>query len=67
MYQLSRAIYRDCVMSQRSPRTAGPEGRYFGRNVITGHADLTGSMIEGVVIVNGEQVPRGIVGHGKPW
>jgi hypothetical protein len=65
--QTTKAIYRDCVMSQRSPKTGEPEGRYFGRNIITGHADLNGSMIEGVVIVNGERVPRGIVGHGKPW
>lgn len=63
----TRAIYRACVMSQRSPHTSAPGGRYFGRTTITGNADLNDSMIEGIVILNGHQLPRGIVGHGKPW
>jgi hypothetical protein len=63
----TRSIYRDCVMSQRSPKTSGPGGRYFGRTTITGNADLNASMIEGVVVLNGRQLRRGIVGHGKPW
>jgi hypothetical protein len=61
-----KATYRDCTMSQRSPRTAETKGRYLGRTTISGQVDLYGSMIEGVLIVNGRQIPRGPKGV-KPW
>lgn len=54
-----KAIYRDCVMSQRSQQSANPKGRYLGRTTIRGPVDLYGSMIEGTVILNGRQVARG--------
>lgn len=63
-----RAVYADCTMSQVSPVPAMTKGRYRGHNVINGPVDLYGSMIEGTVILNGKQVPRGKVGHDVvPW
>ncbi len=63
-----KAIYRDCAMGQRSAATAYTKGRYLGRTVIDGPVDLYGSMIEGIVVLNGRTVPRGPVGTGfAPW
>ena len=63
-----KAIYRDCVMRQRSRAAAYTKGRYVGRSVIDGPVDLYGSMIEGIVILNGKPVPRGPVGTDfAPW
>jgi len=62
------ATYRDCTMRQRSPKTGMPKGRYLGRNTIAGKVDLYGSMIQGIVTLNGKVVPRGPYGGGfKPW
>jgi hypothetical protein len=63
-----RATYRDCTMSQVSPATAMTKGRYLGRTTIRGPVDLYGSMIQGVVMLNGRVVPPGKVGTDvKPW
>jgi hypothetical protein len=61
-----RAIYKDCVMSQRSKAGGMTKGRYLGRTTISGPVSLYGSMIEGTVILDGKPVPRGPVGV-KPW
>lgn len=61
-----KAIYRDCVMSQRSRRVGMPKGRYLGRTTISGPVDLYGSMIQGTVILNGKRVPVGPAGIA-PW
>lgn len=61
-----RAIYRDCTMRQRFPGPGMPKGRYLGHDTISGNVNLYGSMIEGVVIVNGKQLPRGSQG-GPAW
>ncbi len=61
-----KATYRDCVMSQRSDKTADPKGRYLGRTTIAGPVDLYGSMIEGTVLLNGKQVRHGALGV-PPW
>jgi hypothetical protein len=61
------AIYRDCTMSQRSGRPGETRGRYLGRTTINGPVDLYGSMVEGTLIVNGRQIPRGVQGGAKPW
>jgi hypothetical protein len=58
----AKAIYRDCTMSQRSPRLAQTRGRYVGRTSIEGPVNLNGSVVEGTLIVNGRQVPPGPVG-----
>lgn len=57
-----KAIYRDCVMSQSSSKGATPKGRFQGRTTITGPVDLNGSVVEGILIVNGRQMPRGNIG-----
>jgi hypothetical protein len=49
------AVYRDCIMSQRSELTAYPRGTYYGRTVINGNVDLQQSVIRGEVIVNGQR------------
>jgi hypothetical protein len=56
------AIYRDCTMRQRSPKTANTKGTYLGSTTISGPVDLYGSDIEGTVIVNGRPLPRGHIG-----
>jgi hypothetical protein len=61
-----RATYRDCVMTQRSPKGASTKGRYQGHTTISGPVDLYGSMVEGVLILNGKQIPRGPMGV-PPW
>ena len=62
-----KAIYRDCTMSQRSQTAGETRGRYLGTTTITGKVDLYSSMVEGTVIVNGRQIPRGPQGGVKPW
>ena len=57
-----KAIYRDCVMSQRSAKGAIPKGRFQGRTTINGPVDLNGSVVEGTLIVNGRQRPHGNIG-----
>jgi hypothetical protein len=62
-----KAIYRDCTMSQRIKGTPMTKGKYLGRTTINGPTvALYGSMIEGTLIMNGKQVPRGPIGV-KPW
>jgi hypothetical protein len=64
----SRATYKDCTMSQRSPKAAMTKGKYLGRTTIHGPVDLYGSMVIGTLIVNGRQIPRGIIGNDvRPW
>jgi hypothetical protein len=48
-----RAIYRDCVMNQRSERQGYPRGQFLGRNVINGNVDLYSSVIHGELVLNG--------------
>jgi len=63
-----RAIYRDCTMKQASHVPAMTKGKFHGRSVINGPADLYGSMIVGTVVLNGKSLPRGRVGSDfKPW
>jgi hypothetical protein len=63
-----RAIYRDCIMTQRSRTPAMTKGRFLGRTVIDGPVDLYGSMIAGTVILNGRRIPLGPVGNDfSPW
>ena len=63
-----RATYRDCTMRQASHVPAMTKGKFIGRSVINGPADLYGSMIAGTVILNGKVLPRGRVGNDfKPW
>lgn len=54
-----KSIYYNCVMSQKSPRQAYPQGIYRGRNVIDANVDLYGSQYPdgGVAIVNGRKLP----------
>ena len=61
-----RAIYRDCTMSQRSSQKSMPKGRYLGHSTITGNVDLYGAMVDGDLVINGRQIPRGSQG-GPPW
>ncbi len=61
-----KAIYRDCVMIQKSVRSTNPKGRYLGRTTIQGPADLYGSMIEGEVVLNGHRLAPGPIGVA-PW
>lgn len=61
-----RATYRNCTMTQRSPKKATPKGRYLGRSSITGNVDLYGAMVEGDLRINGRPIPRGSHG-GRPW
>lgn len=49
------AIYQDCAMEQKSPARAHPRGTYRGRTIINGNVDLSGSRIEGELIVNGRR------------
>lgn len=51
-------IYRDCRMTQRSPRHAATRGIFEGRNVIVGPVDLGASAILGDTILNGVAVPK---------
>lgn len=53
-----KAIYRDCTMSQRSPRRAYPRGTYLGRTVIDGNVALTGSDVRGEVVLNGRRIAQ---------
>jgi hypothetical protein len=63
-----RAIYRDCTMKQASHVPAMTKGKFLGRTVIDGPADLYGSMIVGTVVLNGKTLPRGRHGNDfKPW
>jgi hypothetical protein len=48
-----RAIYRDCVMNQRSPIQGYPRGTFHGTTIINGNVDLYGSKFLGRVIRNG--------------
>lgn len=57
-----KAIYRDCIMSQRSQTGAIPKGRFQGRTTIMGPVDLNGSVVEGTLIVNGRPMPHGNIG-----
>ena len=63
-----RATYRDCTMKQASHVAAMTKGKFLGRSVINGPADLYGSMIVGTVVLNGKSLPRGRVGGDfKSW
>jgi hypothetical protein len=54
-----KAVYRDCVMSQASPKQAYPRGIYEGRTTIRGNVDLYGSDVAGTVVLNGNSIGRG--------
>jgi hypothetical protein len=51
-------IYKNVTMSQTAAKQAYPRGTYLGTNRIDGNADLTGSTINGDVILNGIPLPR---------
>lgn len=48
------AIYRDCTMRQGWNATGHPRGTYEGHTLIAGKANLTGSVVNGSVILNGK-------------
>lgn len=50
------ALYRDCVMNQRSSENSFPRGTYLGHNIINGEVGLYGSKISGTLILNGEKI-----------
>lgn len=50
--------YADCEMSQHSPAVSRPRGTYTGTTTISGNADLSGSSIRGIVILNGRRIPK---------
>lgn len=52
----SDVIYSDCQMSQRSPLLSHPAGTYVGTTTISGNADLSGSIIRGIVDLNGREL-----------
>jgi hypothetical protein len=54
----NRAIYRDCVMAQRSAVKARPGGRFLGTTTIHGPVEIGPSQVDGVLVVNGRTVPR---------
>jgi hypothetical protein len=56
------ATYRDCRMTQKSAAIANPKGRYQGYSTIKGRVDLYGSMIEGILVLNGRRMPKGPLG-----
>jgi hypothetical protein len=60
-----RATYRDCVMRQASPAAAMTKGKYLGTTTITGPVNLYGSMIVGILIVNGRAIPPGPLGVAR--
>ena len=63
-----RAIYKDCFMRQVSRQTAMTKGKFLGRTRIDGPVDLYGSIILGIVFLNGNRVPVGPVGTDfAPW
>jgi hypothetical protein len=53
----SGMIYRDCTMSQRSPRRMTLRGSFEGRNTITGPVDLGKATILGNTTLNSVAVP----------
>ncbi|MEO7278145.1 MAG: right-handed parallel beta-helix repeat-containing protein [Sphingomicrobium sp.] len=57
------AIYRDCVMRQRSSGPSSPRGTYLGQSTISGNVSLGGSMVEGDVALNGRRLARGRQGR----
>ena len=57
-----KAVYKDCTMRQRSPKGATPKGRFLGHTSIIAPVDLNGSLVEGTLVVNGREMPRGPLG-----
>ena len=51
--------FADCTMAQASVKVSYPRGHFVGRNTISGKADLYSAIIDGVVILNGQTLPRG--------
>ncbi len=52
------AIYADCRMRQISALVAYPRGTYIGINRIFGNVKLTGSNVQGTLVVNGVPYTR---------
>lgn len=61
-----RAIYVDVTMSQASPTTAMPKGRYIGTNRIRGPIDPTGIIVDGTLDINGAVHGAGTRFGGAP-
>jgi hypothetical protein len=61
-----RAIYIDVQMSQASPVTAMPKGRYIGTSTIRGPIDPTGIIVDGTLTVNGVVYRTGTRFGGAP-
>lgn len=55
----AEVIFEDCRMSQRSEIQSYPRGTYRGTNIITGNADIAGSLIRGEVLLNGQRIGSG--------
>jgi hypothetical protein len=51
--------YADCTMSQRLNKPAFTRGYFVGRNIISGHVNLNGSLNSGTLLINGKLFPRG--------
>jgi hypothetical protein len=51
-------IYDNCQMSQRAKDRSKPRGTYIGTNVVSGNANLEGSVIRGKVTLNGRVLSR---------
>lgn len=56
-------IWLDCEMSQRSSQIAHTRGTFRGVNRITGPVDISSSMIEGTLVLNGKVVPKTVPSH----
>lgn len=55
------AIYTDCTMRQRNQARSYPRGTYVGRSTIVGNAELSGSRVDGEVVLNGRMFRSGII------
>jgi hypothetical protein len=51
--------YADCTFSQRSQTISYPRGFFVGRNRMDARAGISGSLVEGELILNGKPMPRG--------
>jgi hypothetical protein len=58
-WSIREVIYSNCSMEQRSPLLSHPRGTFLGTNRIDGHADLSGSLVDGTLVLNGRTVPPG--------
>ena len=66
----AHCIYNNCTMSQTSNEMSFPRGMYTGTNKIDGNVSVAFSKVAGVLIVNGQIIPRTekaiVVSGGNP-